>query len=131
MKKRKTTIIALAVLFSTFGLFAFANSNNGHDFVNGTIVNSLNKAQSNGSISPQKRQQIDSVLSTGIVDEVMDAWTESGYDVSVAVDKAAEISVREGWFKNKQSAKTYFRRSIEQARKDGHLFERIYRFMGI
>lgn len=131
MKKRKNTIIALVILFATVGLFAFTNPDNGHGFINSLVVNALDKAQADGNISTQKRKQIDSVLATGIVDEVLEAWTESGYKTSVAVDKAAEVSVREGWFKNKQTAKKYFRSSIEQARKDDKLFERIYQTMGI
>lgn len=131
MKKSRKTIVALAVLLATLGFFAFATPDNGHGFVGSLIVNALDKAQADGNISPKERRQIDSVLATGIVDEVMEAWAKSGYRPSVAVDKAADISVREGWFKDSQTAKGYFRRSIEQARKDGDLFERLYRIMGI
>lgn len=131
MKERKHTIIVLAVLLATFGLFAFATPDNNYGFINTLIVDALDKAQADGCISSQERKQIDTVLATGIVDEVMEAWTKSGYKTSVAVDKAAEISVREGWFKDKQTAKKYFRCAIEQVRKDGKLFERIYQIMGI
>lgn len=131
MKRRTHTIIALVVLFVTFGLSAFASSDNGYGFINGLIINALDKAQADGTISTQERKQIDSVLATGIVDEVVEAWVKSGYKASVAVDKAAEVSVREGWFKDKQTAKKHFRQSIEQARKDGQLFARIYQIMGV
>lgn len=131
MKNREHAIIVLTILFATLGLFAFTSDDKDNGFVKAFIVNAIDKAQSDGNITPQERKQIDSVLATGIVDDVLDAWTRSGYKISAAVDKAAEISVREGWFKDKQTAKRYFRQSIEQARKDGALFARIYQIMGV
>ena len=70
----------------------------------------------------------DKILESGIVEEVAKTLVDNNFNMAKAVDKAAEVSVREGWFKDKVSAKKALRNGIENARKNERFIEKVYKF---
>ena len=73
----------------------------------------------------------DKFLESGIVEEVTATLIDTNFDLAKTVDKAAEITVREGWFKDKSAAKKALRQACEKARKDESLVHKAYRILGI
>ena len=73
----------------------------------------------------------DKILESGIVEEVTRTLIDTNFDVAKAVDKAADVAVREGWFRNKAAAKKALRQACEYARKNESIVLKVYRILGI
>ncbi len=63
--------------------------------------------------------------------QCMDAYTESGYNMSAAVDKLAELSVQAGYYPSVAKAKESMKAIADQARRNDNLWNRIYNVLGL
>lgn len=88
----------------------------------------LNKAVREGVITEKEKQRF---LQSGIIEEATQTLIDTNFNVAVAVDKAADKAVREGYFRDKQQAKRTLRQAIEQARKSKGFWQKLYNALGI
>lgn len=88
----------------------------------------LNKAVREGVITEKEKQRF---LQSGIIEEATQTLIDTNFNVAVAVDKAADKAVREGYFRDKQQAKRTLRQAIEQARKSKGFWRKLYNALGI
>lgn len=71
------------------------------------------------------------LMETQAIQQCVDAFVANGYEPSAAVDKLAEITVEQGYFKNKEAAKRVLKNYAEKARKTESLWTKLYDYLGL
>ena len=75
--------------------------------------------------------QKQSIQNSRIIETMANEFLSNGFDAAKAVDKGAEVAVREGWFKSKESAKKHLKNVIETERKKSSTWNTLYDILGI
>lgn len=132
MKKTRIYFTSIALLFGAMMSMTFANPSTKVDvassLVKGIEAKIISVAKSSGIISDKEAATL---VESEAMQQCVDAFVESGYDPSAAVDKLAEISVQKGYFKNKADAKKAFKNAAEKARKSETLWDKVYGMLGL
>lgn len=88
----------------------------------------INIAVSHGAISEQEGVFL---VENHAIQQCVDAFVNSGYEPSAAVDKLAELGVSSGEFKTKDETKQEIKKTVEKARKKESNWSKLYRLLGL
>ena len=131
MKKQITALVILAAC--GLGLTSMADSKGSEE----TSVITVPAALEDRVISTATSQHLISesdakaIRDTDAIQRCVNAFVNSGYQPSAAVDELAETAVEAGKFTSKNSAKQAMKQGIEKARKNESNWAYLYSLLGI
>lgn len=88
----------------------------------------INMAVSHGAISKQEGVFL---VENHAIQQCVNAFVSSGYELSAAVDKLAELGVSSGNFKTKDEAKQEIKKTVEKTRKKESNWSKLYKLLGL
>ena len=120
---KKKVFVALAGAVVLFSSFTIAK-----DEIAGLVDKSLNQAVSENVITDSERQEIEK---SGILSTAYESFFQTGGDVKQTVDAVANSLVEQGYFSSSDAAKQTARKTLDQARHDESLVQKVYNILGL